>query len=569
MGWPYSLSVSLSEEQQANRRRLLDAYGQFAQLSVLLLPLFYQLSLAIRIITSRIAVKSPPEIVKERRSPVATLRRQQNDLSSKGGWQWLRWWSEGEIVPGWGTCQHWLLALLWASWLLVLAVKDTEDDYLHITRRFGIVAASQLPLHYILAMKAWSPVQYITRMSHEELNPYHRLLGRIIVIFMACHATLYLNFYVQKGLLVKRIQDRDVILGLCAIWSAIIIFTSALARVRDYNYRLFFYIHVILSMTLLPILYFHVSHLRLYILEAATVYVVLVIQRNLYQNSVQATITRCKGANLICLTFPLTTSLSSRSYVPGQHVYITFPSLKEKLRLNPFTVANLPSQDHKFQIVARVLGGTTSILNRMARQPQPVPLLLEGPYGGAKYFPDFSNYNSVLLVAGGVGATFTLPIYRRLLASCGGDGSSESLRFIWTVKNQEDAAWCVGKISSDSEISLKGFELYLTDQRRRGHSATSTFKHGDDEIELEEREGLLDENETANDRLDVIPKDSVRKGRPNLGSIVDQTFTQNGVSRVAILVCGPPGMGDALRKEVGRWIGNGRDIFWHNEEFGL
>ena len=532
MDWPYSLSVSLSEEQQVTRRRLLDAYGQFAQLSVLLLPLFYQLSLAIRLIASRILTRSQPKVVKDHQSPAVSTQRQKHGPPNRGGWEWLCWVSDEEIVHGWGTLQHWFLALLWASWLLVLVVKDTGDDYLHVTRRFGIVAASQLPIHYILAMKAWSPVQYITRMSHEELNPYHRLLGRIIVVFMACHATLYLNFYVQKGLLVKRIQDRDVILGLCAVWSAIIIFTTALARIRDYNYRLFFYIHVVLSITLLPILYFHISHLRLYILEAAAVYIILVVQRNISQDTVRATITRCKGTDLISVTFPLTASIGSQSYTPGQHVYITFPTLKDKLRLNPFSIANLPSQDRKIQVVARILGGTTFMLAEMARQPQPVPLLLEGPYGGAKYFPDFSSYDGIVLVAGGVGATFTLPIYQRLLASRGGNVRPGSLRFVWTVKDQQDAMWGIEKLSLDSETLPDGFELYLTSRRHRGHSARSVVEHDDDEIELEEREGLLDESETANGGLD-IGKDKFRNGRPNLRSLVDQTFMQTSGTRVA------------------------------------
>ena len=567
MDWPYSISVSLSEEQQATRRRLLDAYGQFAQLSVLLLPLFYQLSLALRLIASRALARSQPEVVKEHSSPVVSVQRRQDRPSNKTGLKWLRWMSEEDIIQGWGSWQHWIFALLWASWLLMLVVKDTGDDYLHVTRRFGIVAASQLPIHYILAMKAWSPIQYITRMSHEELNPYHRLLGRIIVVFMACHATLYLNFYIQKGLLIKRIQDRDVILGLCAISSAIIIFTTAIARVRGYSYRLFFYIHVVLSMTLLPILYFHVSHLRLYILEAAAIYVILVVQRNFFQESVQATINRSKGTDLISMTFALSTSIGRRSFAPGQHIYITFPALKEKLRLNPFTIANLPSKDGKLQIVARVLGGTTSMLDHMTRQPQPVPLNVEGPYGGAKYFPDFSSYDSVLLVAGGVGATFTLPIYQRLLMSRGENGRPGSLRFVWTVKHQQDAVWGMENLSLDSATLPDGFELYFTRHKRSGHFAESVVEHDDDGIELEEREGLLEESETTNDGLGIW-KDEFRSGRPNLGLLVDQAFTQTGGARVAFLVCGPTGLGSALRKEVGRWVGSGRDIFWHNEEFG-
>ena len=134
-------------------------------------------------------------------------------------------------------------------------------DYLHVTKRFGIVAASQLPLHYLLAAKELSPIQYVTRLSHEELNSYHRVLGRLIFTLLCCHALLYLNFYLQMGLLWKRIQDRDVILGLCAILSATVLFTTALVQVRHYSYRTFILFHVVIAFWILPILYFHVFNI--------------------------------------------------------------------------------------------------------------------------------------------------------------------------------------------------------------------------------------------------------------------------------------------------------------------
>ena len=418
-------------------------------------------------------------------------------------------------------------------------------------------------------MKAWSPIQYITRMSHEELNPYHRLLGRIIVLFAACHASLYLNFYVQKGLLFKRIQDRDVILGLCAIWSLVILFTTALACIRDYNYRLFFYFHVTLSISLLPILYFHVSHLRLYIIEAVAVYGLLIFQRNVSQAGPQATITRLKGTDLLSVSMPLTKALASRSYSPGQHIYLSFPTLKDKLRINPFTIANLPAQDRKVQIFARSLTGTTAILGQMAQQPQPTPVLVEGPYGAAKYFPDLTEYDSVLLLAGGVGATFTMPIYRQLLAQKGQHSRPGSMRFVWTVRDKRDAEWGLKILTEDSGTVPENFELYLTSQRNRSRSIGETANEiGGGGVELQEGQGLLAESNTLENDLDSMAKDRVRNGRPHLGSLVDHTFSQKGGDSVAVLVCGPTGMGAALRREVGRWVGTGKDIFWHNEEFG-
>lgn len=470
------------------------------------------------------------------------------------------------IAQGWGTWRHWLLAVLWTFWLLVLIVKDTGDDYIHVTRRFGIIAASQLPLHYLLAAKAWNPIQYIARMSHEELNIYHRLLGRIIVLLMTCHACLYLNFYVQKGFLAKRIQDRDVILGLCAISTATILLTAALAKVRTLNYRIFFYSHVVLSMVLLPILYYHVSHLRLYILESAAIYIMLIVQRNVSQARVETTISPIKGASLLSITFPLS-FLRNRSYAPGQHIYISFPMLKDKLRLNPFTIANLPNEDRKISVVARALTGSTLMLDRMGHGLQPQPLLIDGPYGAASYFPRLADYDGVLLVAGGVGATFTMPIYRQLLARNDGKRPN-NLRFVWVVRDRREAEWGVQSLTSDSTVLPEGFEMYVTGRGGRGDTAMPTVDNDNAAIELQERESLLnDASESEGSIHDSKSMDKVRSGRPDLGRLVDQTFNESR-EKVAILVCGPAGMGAALRKEIGRWVVTGRDIFWHSEEFG-
>jgi len=57
-------------------------------------------------------------------------------------------------------------------------------------------------------------------------------------------------------------------------------------------------------------------------------------------------------------------------------------------------------------------------------------------------------------------------------------------------------------------------------------------------------------------------------GRPDLRAVVDEVFASGVSDRVAVLVCGPGGMGKSLRREVGRWVGEGREVFWHNEEFG-
>ncbi len=203
------------------------------------------------------------------------------------------------------------------------------------------------------------------------------------------------------------------------------------------------------------------------------------------------------------------------------------------------------------------MNGTTAMLADLAKDPQPVPLLIEGPYGSARYFPDLaSNYDRVLLVAGGVGATFTLPIYRDLLSK----GRASMVKFVWSVKSETDAQWGVEALKEQYEgRSPEGFELYVS---RKATSIGSRRRKPDESIELQEREGLLGEEASL--------EENVRKGRPDIPAIVDEIFalSRGGEERVAVLVCGPSGLGASVKKELGGWLAKGRDIFWHAEDFG-
>ena len=575
MGFPYHF-VSLTDEQNSRRRQLLDGYGQFAQLSVLLLPLVYQLCLGMRLLISRLWPFNPSKAVKEHQSPVISRFKKPATGYSTNVFARIRWFLDEEVLEGWETRQEWLITGLWAIWLLVLVFRDTGDDYLHLTKRFGIVAASQLPLHYLLAAKSWSPIQYLTRMSHEELNPYHRLLGRLLIAFFSIHAMMYLNFYIQLNLLSKRIQDRDVILGLTAITTFITIGTTALAKVRTWNYRVFFYLHVILSLSLLPILFFHVSHLRLYIVESVAIYLVLILQRNVSQTTTEAKMKLIPSANLLAISIPLTKALSSRSFTPGQHIYLGFPSLPQKLRINPFSIANSdPQNDNKIELVARVLSGTTAMLADDATKKSSTSITLEGPYGAAKYFPDLTTYDQVLFVAGGVGATFTLPVYLDLLRKKARGEYLPKLKFVWAVRRHVDAQWGIKQVLESCDGLPETFKVYSTqgdvdiqdsDPSARRTQGTSEVE-GSGSIELEERDRLLSDSSTASEST-LKAANNMYNGRPDFGAIVDEVFSYDGRKRVAILVCGPKGMGASVRREFTRWIWKGRDVFWHSEEFG-
>ncbi len=79
------------------------------------------------------------------------------------------------------------------------ARTDVDDllDYLHLTKRFGAIAVSQFPIQYLLALKSLNPFAFVFQSSHEQVNRWHRVLGRLIYALLCMHAMLYLNYFIQ------------------------------------------------------------------------------------------------------------------------------------------------------------------------------------------------------------------------------------------------------------------------------------------------------------------------------------------------------------------------------------
>ena len=169
-----------------------------------------------------------------------------------------------------------------------------------MTKRFGAIASSQLPLHYLLALKSpWSPLQFLTRSSHETLNVSHQILGRVISVLLYLHGAFYLNFYIQASLLGTKLREAYVLCGIVALLAFTIVGTTALAPVRRVSYRVFYIVHVCLASALLPILFFHVSHIRLYLYETLVVYLLHSALRFFSSKTLPGTIRLLKESSLL------------------------------------------------------------------------------------------------------------------------------------------------------------------------------------------------------------------------------------------------------------------------------
>ncbi|GAB1317552.1 putative metalloreductase AIM14 [Madurella fahalii] len=585
MTWNYHF-IDLSEAEKHGRRQTLNRYALYAQLSALVpatAVLLYRLTKwAVTATESRngdyAAVPS---------SPVRKVRRH----SSLGTWssrlRKARWWLGEDVVAAgmvFGQRDQWIVGISWAAWLLMLSVLETGEDYLHLTKRFGAVAVSQYPLQYLLALKSLNPVAYLLRSSHEQVNRWHRVLARVTTALLCLHVSLYLNFFVQRDRL-DRLGDPVVVAGVMAFLCLNLLLTTALRPVRRFSYRLFFIIHLIVGIMMPLMIIAHANPSNVFMVEALAVFFLDLASRKLDTVTGHATAESIPGTNLVKISASIPNSKVNRFRGhPGSHIYLSIPAAARKFAsptsishllfeflFNPFTVADVDNENGDLTLVARNSGGPmTKALGRLARAAKSnspsgtdenkIPLSIEGPYGSVTSFPQLcSEFDRVLLVAGGVGATFTLPIYRSIIS----ENPGARVKMVWAIRDAGDATWAVTGKEAQALLKDDNVHIFLTGRVVEPEGAaggSGAGENGGSEVEMSAMH--------RDPRRDQYTSQHNRK-RPDLKRIVDDLFKHGQEERVAVLVCGPNEMARELRKHVGVWVRKGRSVWWHKEGFGF
>jgi NAD(P)H-flavin reductase len=411
----------------------------------------------------------------------------------------------------------------------------------------------------------YSPLAFAFSSSHEQLNPWHQISGRIIYFLLLNHASWYLNFFVQAGVLTTRLTHLVVIIGIVAFSLMTILATTSLESVRRWSYRVFFVVHLVIGISLMPLLFFHASELRLYTVESLALFLFDIVCRKLDTVTGFATITEVPHTKLLQLKIPIPASKLARfKAAPGQHVYLQIPPEStppnkstpsiHDLLYNPFTIADVSNTDVTL-VLRKLQGPTTRALDTLAvlSKAHP-PINIEGPYGTSRKFPNFAaKYDRILLVAGGVGATFILPIYRDLREQMESEAKSpDRLTFVWSMRSAAEALWAVSDTPETTSLEEDpNAKIYVT-----GMGNENRREVADGSVELDELQ-----------RGEEPVKATGGKERPHLRKIVDGVFRAGNEERVAVLVCGPSGMARELRGHVGKWVNRGREVWWHDENF--
>ena len=567
MGWPYEF-VTLNDEQKHLRRQSLDFYAAIAHYSLIVPLVAVILTKLLRIGLRNLPGAQDDGGLYQRvpGSPIVKAHRGRVGSGLAVTWRKFAWWMGDDVVlfgQVWGQRDEWVLGSVWLLWLLTLSVVGTGKDFLHLTKRLGLVAVSQLPMQYILALKAINPLALALDTSHEHLNRYHRVLGRLVYGLLVLHVVLYNVFFLASGLWVARFFAPVVFVGVVASFLMHALTGTAMRSVRRWSYRVFFVTHLVAAMAVPPLIFFHAPSARLYLIESVVVFIIDLAVRKTTAVTTPATLEAIPGTDLVRLTATLPAAKTARYRLrPASHVYLSVPPEGRPnanptspahfvfdFLYNPFTVASTSAADTISLVFRRNAGPMTSHLSSSAGEDAPkLPLTIEGPYGAASLsFPSFLTGaggppHRVLLFAGGVGATFILPIYNTLLA----DYPASKVRFIWAIRAAADATWAVSlnESSGTSLLDDENVQLFLT-----GDMGTTTSPANGSGIEL----GDLRRGNTK---------------RPDIRKIVDDTFRLGQGETVAVLVCGPTEMARDVRNAVRPWVMKGRNVWFHDEAFG-
>lgn len=574
MAWQF-LDITKSEKHA--RRLVLDRYAALGEISTLLPVLVLIVARFAYLVYQRVASQDPAYNAVPG-SPAAKARR----TGLTGSWRMtirrVSWWLGDDVEfagQNWGRCDQFAFGAVYTLWLLILCTVETGNDYAHLTKRVGAIAASQLPLQYLLALKYVNPVAYAFQSSHEEINRWHRVIGRVVYALVCLHGLLYVNYYILTGILREKLATSVVIIGIVALFGMSLLNTTAMTAVRHYSYRIFFVTHLLVALAIPPAIFFHVEHARVYMIQALVFFVIDVATRRMKIVTAESSLELIPGTNLVKIRAEVSRAKAQKfKEHPGAHVYLSIPHasrpspnpvslshIQFEFLFNPFTVASVDESAGEITLCAREMNGPmTQTLARLGSLESggKVPLCIDGPYGVAKRFPDLvgARYDRILLVAGGVGATFIMPLYQYISA----DNPTAAVEMVWAVREAAEATWPESRTEKSwNAIEDDKIKLYLTgriaEEENVGRSSSSSSRSGED---LE-----LDEIQTKNG---VAVVTSHR--RPDLKKIVDDLFKANLEDRVAVVVCGPDNMAKELRRHVGAWVRKGRDVFWHDEGFG-
>lgn len=387
-------------------------------------------------------------------------------------------------VPPIGTI---ILLVGYLSWVILLEFMNNSTEgaqhYTALGVRAAWLAIAQIPLLILLAGKN-NLIGIVSGVSYERLNVIHRWVARVLLFLVTLHVIflhLAWNAYGLKDL--EYSTDTCITTGYAVYVILLWMNLSTLAPIRNLSYEFFVVQHIITFFGFIIAVMFHLPSTALY----SRVYIYIPIALFLVDRGIRSmrfawNNARPGKATIVALDGGVTRitvkSKTIKKWNPGAHVFLSIPKFGPG-QSHPATIASIPSS-HSGDLVfilkshrgftSRLLktasNSTTALLPAKEESPSPASTealtytaLIDGPYGSSH--SDFCSFDTVFLISGSTGTTFTLPILLDIAArSQKSRLPVKRVIFLWIVKNTSWTSWTAAELASASSALLAaGIEL--------------------------------------------------------------------------------------------------------------
>ncbi|KAJ6124350.1 Riboflavin synthase-like beta-barrel [Penicillium samsonianum] len=391
-----------------------------------------------------------------------------------------------------------MLANLVVVMVLCFYKLDTLDPWAweNVGYRTGFIAICQLPLIFLLAGRQ-NIIGFLAGMSYVSLNWYHRWVARTLWLTTTIHMGFWFRNWARWNYITYQLYNDPLTKRGFAAWVILtFIVITSFAPIRRLSYEFFVIQHLVTFVGFIVAVWMHAPDevkiwvwipIGLVVFDRLARYTwgayanLAIFHRKNKTNALwahSATFTPLPG-NVTCVTI----ENPGIGWQPGQHVFLTCHSVVP-LQCHPFTIASIP-EDNKMKFFIRAENGGTRRFFRYASKSNGLlgdeqvarmsdtTVFIEGPYGSIR---PLRQFDSVILLAGGMGATFTIPLLRDVVSAwkMESNGSKEHipariarltatqrLRFVWVIKSRSQLTYF------DSELQSL---LADVDECRRTHS---------------------------------------------------------------------------------------------------
>jgi predicted ferric reductase len=374
-----------------------------------------------------------------------------------------------------------MLANLITVMVLCFYKLDTLDPWKweNVGYRTGFIAICQLPLIFLLAGRQ-NIIGFLAGMSYASLNWYHRWISRTLWLTATIHMGFWFRDWDRWHYILYQLKNDPLTKRGFAAWIILtFIVVSSFAPVRRLSYEFFVIQHLVTFVGFIVAVWMHApSEVKTWVWVPIGLVVFDRVARytwGAYANL--AIFHRKKNANALWAHSASFTPLPGNvtrvtienpgiGWQPGQHVFLTCHSIVP-LQCHPFTIASIP-EDNKMEFFIRAENGGTRRFFRFASKNDSVlgsgevasrgrTIFVEGPYGSMR---PLRQFDSVVLLAGGMGATFTMPLLRDVVSAWKKENieqtsnptprlaATKRLRFIWVIKSRAQLSFFESQLQS-------------------------------------------------------------------------------------------------------------------------